>query len=249
MTKVWAIVSIIALGIGVSGCGGSDSAAPVMEGGVALTEFTATLPDGSPMEIEILDNSSGVWAGEYAVATETGPYAHQVGSFEGTVSGTHLTATCENMDGTEFTLMGTANGNKSLLLTRSDIPGVTLNFQPVTPMSPSARADVTFTFNTGSSTGKMTLSTTPYSSQAAGTLYEYRGSWLGLPVTFWAYNSGYASVITYVDPLCINSANFANLRLTDLGSVTATTAGSQLTMYSTVIRAQVKFKGSCTVSP
>ncbi|AIE86512.1 hypothetical protein [Fimbriimonas ginsengisoli] len=215
-----------------------------------MSEFTATLPDGSPMEIEVLDNENGVWAGEFAVAAETGPYAHQIGSFEGRISGNTLTATCELADGSEFTMTGTADGNKSLKLTRSDIPGTVLNFVPVMPLEAAvtSRADVSFMLTTGGTNGRIVISNSPYSVQAGGTMTEYRGAWQGMAVTFWSYSSGYASCVIYVDPMCIITANFNSLKLSDFSTANQTGSGL-MTMYSSVVRAQVKVKFTPIATP
>lgn len=201
------------------------------------------------MEIEILDNENGIWAGEFAVAAETGPYAHQVGSFEGKVSGNTLTATCELPDGTEFTLSGTANGNKSMTLTRSDIPGTPLTFLPVTLMTPAAsRGEVSFKLTTGGTDGRVVLNDSPVSVQAGGTMTEYRGTWQGVSVTYWQYSSGYASVVIYVDPVCIITANFNSYRFSNFPTTTVTGAG-RMTMYSSVTRTQIKVAFTPTASP
>jgi len=222
-------------------------------GGAPLSQYEAILPDGSAMEIEILANDKLAWEGEFAVATETGPYAHQTGSFEGTVSGKTLTATCEAVDGTTFTLTGTANGT-SLQLTRSDIPGTVLNFQPVQPLSPAAtRADTSFNLKTGGSTGstgstgRVTLSTSPYSVQ--GTMTEYRGTWLGLNLTYWAYSSGYASMVIYCNDYAVETANFNTLRISDLGTVTQIGTSGRISVYSPVTKSQFHFPNISTVSP
>ena len=77
---------------------------------------------------------------------------------------------------------------------------------------------------------------------------EYRGAWLGLNVTFWAYSSGYASIVTYVDPMCIITSNITPYRLSDFSTVTSSGTGI-MTMYSSVVRAQIKVKFVPTVSP
>jgi len=249
MRKALSLVIFVVMAVAINGCGGSTSStANVAGGGAAFSEFSATLPDGSPMEIEILDDTGTVWSGEFAVATETGPYAHQVGSFEGTSSNGELFATCEAVDGTEFTMTGKKSGS-TLNLTRSDIPGVTLAFQPITPSPKRGNADVNFTFNTGSTNAKGVMSNSPYSIQAGGTMYEYRGSWNGLNVTYWYYTSGYGTVVFYIDPFCILTVNFNKLKIADFGSATLSSNSGQLVMYSSIIRQQVKFPGSGTLSP
>ncbi|MDR3690720.1 MAG: hypothetical protein P4L46_15185 [Fimbriimonas sp.] len=240
----------------LGGCGGSTSStlgANNSEGGIPLSQYQATLPDGSQMEIEILANDNRAWSGEFAVSAETGPYAFQTGSFEGTLNGPSAAATCEAADGTVFQLSGTVNGNSSLQLTRSDIPGVVLNFTPVTPMSPNRRADTSFNMATSGassgSSGRVTISTTPYSVQGGGTMTEYRGTWLGLNVTFWSYSSGYASIIVYVNDFAISSINFASYRLSDFGTSSQSSSNARVTVYSPVTKSQVQFPNAAKVSP
>ncbi len=236
------------------GCGGSSNVSNSSEmGGLPLSQYQATLPDGSPMEIEILANDDRAWEGEFAVAAETGPYAHQVGTFVGTVSGNKLSASCETPDGVSFDMTGTANST-GFQVTRSDIPGVVLNFQPVTPMpQKGSRADTSFNLSTGSSTGsygtsgRVTISTSPYSVQ--GTLTEYRGTWLGLNVTFWSYSSGFASVVTYCNDYAVNTANFANYKLSDFATARLSTTAGRTSVYSAVTRSQFQFPNQSNASP
>lgn len=236
------------------GCGGSNSAATSTEvGGLPLSQFQATLPDGSPMEIEILANDDRAWEGEFAVAAETGPYAHQTGTFEGSIAGNRLTATCQTPDGATFDFAGTTSGT-GLQLTRSDIPGTVLNFQPVTPMpQKSSRADTSFNLSIGGTTGstgssgRVTLSTSPFSVQ--GTLTEYRGTWLGLNVTFWAYSSGYASIVTYCNDYAVNTANFSSYRLSDFATARVSSGSGRLSVYSAVTKSQFQFPNQSNVSP
>jgi hypothetical protein len=243
------VFGLLAVALALNGCGGSNSHVNAGRvGGTPMSEFEAILPDGSPMEIEILANDGERWSGEFAVAAETGPYAFQVGSFVGTVSGNRLNAVCEAVDGTEFTIDGTGNGDKGFKLTRSDIPGTVLNFQPVTPMATTpSRGETSFYLNTGGTNGRVILNSSPYAVH--GTIAEYRGSWNNLPTTFWAYESGTGSLVIYIDPLCVATSVFSNYRLADFPTKTVSSSTGQMTMYSTAIRAQVKFKTAVTASP
>jgi hypothetical protein len=248
MRKVWISIGLAALFLALNGCGGSTSTPTSgIVGGSAFSEFRGTLPDGSLMAIEILDNTAGHWAGDFAVMTETGAFAHQTGSFEGSITGNAVHATCETVDGAEFTLDGTAHGDVDLQLTRSDIPGTVLSFDAVRGSAPAARADLTFNLNTGSTNARVTLSGTPYSS--TNLMTEYRGTWSRVPVTFWAYPSGFASIVIYADPQCINVSNFASYKITDFPSATKNSDVSQTSTYSTVAKTQLKFRGTVTVSP
>ena len=244
------MISCTAIFALMAGCGG-DGTDSSMVGGAPLSQFEAMLPDGSMMEIEILADDSVAWDGEFAVATETGPYAHQTGTFMGTISGNRVSANCEPVEGESFTLTGSANG-KGLKLTRSDIPETALNFVPVVPMAAS-RGEVSFTLSTGTGTGstgtsgKATISTLPYSVHSSMT--EYRGTWLGLNFTFWAYTSGYASVITYVNDYAINSANFQNLKISDLGASRLASSSGRLSVYSPVTKSQFQFPNTTNVAP
>src|SRR5450432_240735 len=113
MAKPWLPSIVASLFVVLIGCGGSSSnpTGVPQEGGTSLSQFQATLPDGSVMELEILANDSLNWSGEYAVAAETGPYAFQDGTFDGTINGEAVTLNCDNDDGTSFTMTGTAKGD------------------------------------------------------------------------------------------------------------------------------------------
>lgn len=212
-----------------------------------MSDYEATMPDGSVMVIEVLNNDHGMWVGEFVVSAETGPHAFEVGSFEGKVSGNNLTAVCEPVNGEEFQLEGVAHGSESMQLTRSDMPGVTLDFHVVAGRSPG-RADVSFLLTTGGTNNRVIINSTPYAYHGT-TITEYRGSWNGLPTTFWAYSSGTANVVIYVDPLVIETVVFGNYPISAFSTATVAASTAQTTVYSNTIKAQVKFKGSATASP
>ncbi len=249
--KFWISIFVTSVFIVLSGCGGSDSASPNSNGvvgGASLSQFEATLPDGSVMELEILANDNLIWDGEYAVATETGPYAHQVGDFVGTISGSNVSMDCSNNDGSSFTMTGTSAGNKGFQLTRSDIPGVVLNFTPVTPpSSPKSRADVSFNLNVNSSSGRCTISDQYYSTNTAMT--EYRGTWLGCKVTFWSYASGYAAIVIYVNDYAIDNVTLSTYRLSDFSTVTKPASSGRVTAYNPTSRTNINFGSGASVSP
>ena len=199
------------------------------------------------MELEIFANDAMEWCGDFAVATETGPYAHQTGSFEGKLTGTSINAECETGDGTQFQLTGTANGDASFNLTRSDIPGVVLTFLPVKQMSPVHFADTSFILNSSGTNARAVVSTSPYSSQNG--LLEYRGTWNGVNLTFWSYSSGYASLAVQVNDWAIGTLNFTNYKITDTGTAKLNSASGNVQMWSPTAKVMFKFGTSGSVSP
>ncbi len=249
MHKNWFAGMVACIFIVLSGCGGSssDSTSNGPVGGASLSEYRATLPDGSVMVLEILANDNLNWEGEYAVSAETGVYAHQVGDFDGTISGNDVSMNCSNNDGSSFTMTGTAQGDQGFHLTRSDIPGVVLNFTLVTAANKATRADVSFNLNVGSSSGRCTISDQPYSANSSMT--EYRGNWLGCKVTFWAYTSGYAAIVTYVNDYCINNVTLSSYRLSDFSSVSKAASSGRVTAYNPTSRTNINFGGGASVSP
>jgi hypothetical protein len=250
MQKYWLPSIVLSVFIVLSGCGGSSSASTNSNGpngGASLSQYQTTLPDGSVMALEILSNDSLNWEGEYAVAAETGPYAHQVGDFDGTINGKNVTMTCNNNDGSSFTMTGTAQGNQGFQLTRSDIPGTVLNFTPVTPAGLTARANASFNLNVTGSSGRCTISDQPYSTNSSMT--EYRGTWLGCNVTFWSYNSGYATIVVYVSDFAIDNVTLSRYRLSDFPTFTGAASSGKLTVYSPTSKATISFGGNVSVSP
>jgi len=249
MSKYWLPSVVASLFIVLSGCGGSSSirSGPPTEGGISQSQFQASLPDGSVMELVILSNDSLSWSGEYAVSAETGPYAHQDGTFDGTISGDNVVLNCDNDDGTSFTMTGTSTGDSGFQLTRSDIPGTVLNFTPVTPAPVKAFADVSFNLNVTGTSGRCTISNQPYSTQSGMT--EYRGTWQGLKVIFWAYSSGFANIVIYINDYAIDSLTLASYRLSDFSAVTKNTNSGYVNVYSPVTKVILKFGAVGTVSP
>jgi len=249
MAKYWLPSVVASLFVVLCGCGGGSSlsSGTPREGGASLSQFQATMPDGSTMELEILSNDNLSWSGDYAVSAETGPYAYEDGTFDGTISGDNVTLTCLNDDGTSFTMTGTSNGDSGFKLTRSDIPGTVLTFTPVPQPAVTSLADVSFNLNVTGASGRCVISDQPFSSSNG--LTEYRGTWQGLKTTFWSYSSGYANIVIYVNDYAIDSLNFATYRLSDFASVTKGSNTGYMNVYSPVTKVILKFGAVGTVSP
>jgi hypothetical protein len=232
----------------LNGCGGSNSSsgAGTDLGGGSETVFTTTLPDGSPMVLEVFLNFGGSWTGDFAVGAETGPYAFQAGAFEGSIQGSAVEATCETGDGKEFQLTGTANRDGTLDLTRSDIPGQTLRFVPETVTLHPTRANLSFSINTGHTRGRATVSDQPRHTLTGVKAYD--GTWNGTPIRLWAYDSGRASLNVYLDRRFISTTILPTYRLSDFP--TATVTGTSEILYDCESPAtRFMFDGKLTVSP
>jgi|GEM_PF-4237712 len=143
-----------------SGCGGSSASGPSGAAGSGLGEFLATLPDGSPMLVDVDINDGKLWEGQFHVLTATGPYAFQSGSFGGILHGNSISADFVCFDNTEFQATGKSNGAAGFQLTRSDIPGTLINFKPYVATPPAARGTVRFNVKIGDSTGQVNISDT-----------------------------------------------------------------------------------------
>lgn len=208
--------------------------------------FEAKLPDNSPMALEVFSNSGVSWTGDFAVGAESGPYAFQTGAFEGSIQGMVVNATCETGDGKEFELSGTANGDGTLDLMRSDIPGQTLHFVPKPVTSPQSRANHSFTIRTGHTSGRATVSDVPKHEMSGVRAYD--GTWNGTPIRIWSYDSGRASLNIYLDYRFISTTVLSSYRLRDFPTVT--TSGTSEILYDCVSPAsRFMFVSSLTVSP
>lgn len=249
MAKYWLPSVVASLFVVLTGCAGSARAGlgTAQEGGTSLSQYQATLPDGSVMEIEILSNDNLSWSGDYAVSAQTGPYAFESGSFDGTINGDNVVLNCAGDDGSAFTMTGTSNGDSGFRLTRSDIPGTVLIFTSVAPPAVKSFANVSFNLNVTGASGPCVLSDQPFSSSNGMT--EYRGTWQGLKVTFWSYSSGYANIVIYVNDYAIDSLNFASYRLSDFSTATKTSSSGYMNAYSPVTKVILKFGAVGTVSP
>jgi hypothetical protein len=199
------------------------------------------------MELEIFSNDNVSYSGDYAVSAETGPYAYQDGTFDGAITGGTVTFNCQNDDGTSFTMSGTANGDLGFQLTRSDIPGATLTFTPVAAPKVKSQADVSFNLNVTGTSGRCTISDQPFSSSNG--LTEYRGTWQGLKVTFWAYSSGYATISISVNDYAIDNLTYASYRLADFSTVSKNSSSGYMNVYSPLTKTIVKFGAVGAVSP
>ncbi|RYG43697.1 hypothetical protein EON79_16495 [bacterium] len=247
MSKFLLISATIPLLMCLSGCGGSDSSSESGAiGGGSETIFVGTLPDGAPMILEVFAHSGKSWTGDFAVASETGPYAFQTGAFEGSIEGMVVNATCETGDGTEFQLTGSANQDGSLDLMRSDIPGKTLRFVPQTVTPRRTRADRSFTINTGHTRGRATVSDQPRHEMNGVRAYD--GFWNGTPIRIWSYDSGRASLNIYLDYRFISTTILSSYRLSDFP--TATVTGTSEILYDCTNPAtRFTFPSTLKVSP
>jgi hypothetical protein len=234
----------------LTGCGGSNGVGSTADpaGGVSLSQYQATLPDGSPMEMEIFADDSNGWSGNFAVASVTGPYAEQTGSFQGTVTNGAVNATGDIDSGGTFQLTGTDDGDAGFHLTRSDLPGVVLNFTKVAAPTKGSRATVTFKLDGNGTSGQCALSDQPFSSTNGIT--EYRGTWQSCKVTFWSYSTGYANIVIYVNDFAIYNITLASYRLSDFASVTKAASSASLSIYNPISKVVMRYNAAAsTVSP
>jgi len=250
MTKYWLHCIVACLFVILCGCGGSSSSVPgePTVGGTSMEQFQATMPDGSVMNLDIFSNDNINYSGDYAVSAETGPYAYQDGTFDGTIVGDMVTLNCQNNDGTSFTMTGTANGDLGFQLTRSDVPGTTLNFSEVP--APKVRAnttDVSFNLNATGSNGRCVMSTQVFSKQ--GGMTEYHGVWQGCNVIFWAYDSGYANIVIYINDYAIDSLTYASYRFSDFSTVSKNASAGYMNVYNPKSKVILKFGAVGAVSP
>jgi len=253
MTKLRWAGALCALALVLNGCGGSISSGSSVNtgGGTASRQYTATLPDGSPMDIEVVDEGAGEISGSFAVAATTGPYALEAGSFDGAVTGNSVSVDCTTADGDEFQMTG-KQGSNGFQLTRSDIPGTVLLFTLEAPSArpravPTSSVQTNLTLGTSGTTGKLTISTSAYSVQ--GPLTEYRGTFAGVPATFWQYNTGQSSIVLGIDPISLDTATYASLRLTDLPTVKAGTSAATMTTYSTITKTSFRTGHGQSIAP
>ncbi len=160
-----------------------------------------------------------------------------------------MTLNCDNDDGTSFTMTGTASGDNGFKLTRSDIPGTVLNFTPVTPSKVRAAADVSFNLNANGTSGRCVISDQPYSNNSGIT--EYRGTWQSCKVTFWAYSTGYANIVVYINDYAIYNVTLASYRLTDFFRPSRRPQAQRASRYSynPTSKVVMRFVGSGAVSP
>lgn len=251
MTKSWTYVGLLGIAFGMSGCGGASRGTTegAASGELDLAVYQATLSDGTLMSIDFTTQKNGLYCGSFALGADKGTYAYQTGTFYGSCSGGLLTADCTTIDGKTFQLTGTVN--QGLQLTRSDAPGEALKFTRLAAPAASRSTMSFFLDGLAGTKGTVTLNATPSSTTVSGstTIREYKGTWQGVPATFWSYNNGAATLTVFIDPLCIMNANYAAYLPSDFGTKTLTAGSGYMTMYNTSLRAQLKFKTLPIVSP
>ncbi|AIE84561.1 hypothetical protein OP10G_1193 [Fimbriimonas ginsengisoli Gsoil 348] len=206
----------------------------------------ATLPDGSPMVLEVLPDSSDHWNGDFVVAAETGIYAFQEGVFEGSVKGSSVEATCELEDGAEFQLTGKMNRDGSLDLIRSDISGQTLHFVRQAASPHPSRANISFNLTTGPMSGVATISDQPDFN--SGGVKGYSGTWNDAFLRVWLYDSGPANLNVHPDNRSSAMSSRFSFRLSNFASTTVT-VDNEITYDRATPSKRFSFKGSFRISP
>lgn len=106
---------------------------------------------------------------------------------------------------------------------------------------------MSFNLNCNGSNGRVTISNNPYSNSNG--LTEYRGTWQGCNVTFWSYNSGYASIVIYINDYAIDNVEVSSYKLSDFGSVTKAASSAKMSVWNPKSKAVMGFATSATVSP
>ena len=143
-----------------------------------------------------------------------------------------------------FILMtGTGEGVvRGFRLTRSrDIPGTVLNFTTVTPAKVRADAQVSFNLNVTGTSGRCSISDQPYSTNSSMTEYRFAHGRDSAPVTFWAYSSGYANIVIYINDYAIDSLTYSTYRLSDFSTVTKAASSGYMNVYSPVTKVITKY--------
>jgi len=226
MKKLFYLFGIASLILLLGACGG-DSGPSVSEiQGAPEQVYQATLPDGTVMLMTIEQNGGSEWFGEFSMDTDTGPYADQGGMIAGTLNGTAVSANCETFTGSTFTLSGTSQSG-GFQMTRSDIPGTTLNFTVVLPPIKSSLATTTFVLVSDSGNvpnqyyGRVELSTQPTFQNA--NFAQYSGTFSSKldyvgKVGFSAYSDGTAILEVELGPGNTLGMLFPNYRITDITS-------------------------------
>jgi len=212
------------------GCGGSSTSSLPNINTNSL--YKTTLPDGSPMIIDVMENSGGFLIGAFSVSAISGPYADQAGAFGGHIDGRSIQLDCTTTEGDQFTLSGTATSN-GFDLSRSDIPGTVLSFLPVTPPKAPTRSNVSFKFNAGGKTGQVSLSSTPVYSDSRST--EYGGSCNSTPIYVTFYSDGKATIIWDLGRNTASAiAKFTGYRFEDISTktITATSGHAMVTTFT-----------------
>jgi len=224
----------LGIAFGLLGCGGSGDSHGTNGGDTQAALYQAALPDGSPMILELSAGSGGVWSGGFEVDATTGTYADQTGAFGGGISGATIRAQGITNKGQEFDLTGTATTN-GFQLTRSDIPGVVLNFSRIASAASETRSTVSCHVTMGGTTGLATFSTTPEFTSSSG-MKSYAGSLNGVRIFMVVYPNHTTSLECN---LGVNTANtistFNNYTIDDVATKTITASPSYVVVSSYTI--------------
>ncbi len=234
----------------LNGCGGSGSGSSPSTGGSDFEVFEATLPDGSPMTLEVYYNTGSQWEGAFEVDATAGPYASQAGTFGGSISGKNVTAVCALSDGGTFQLVGIANGDAGMKLTRSDIPGNVLAFKPVAGTAAMTTGTFKITYTLGlayasNMTGTAIFQSTPFDY---GYMQQFSGTWQSFPIRLNVSDFG---VVVTVDMRAggISIGQYEGLTFGNVGKGTIQSTYTDLEIPNSSLGYYMIFNVSGTIAP
>jgi len=220
----------------LSGCGGSSSSSSSGKDVGGMGTMAATMPDGSPMVLEVAETDADEFAGSYSVFSNTGPHSFESGACFGSVANRVIDTVCIDTDGHSFKMSGKAvSGGYDFK--RDDIASATLAFRATAAALRSGhRADRTFKLSTQVGTGVVTINGDETFN--ANGEYMLRGQFNGRPVTVVAYSDGKMKLKVEMSHSSVLDMTFNDMTPSQLGEATRSPD-------SAVILTVVKNNASC----
>jgi hypothetical protein len=167
-----AIIGLVAL---LSGCGGSSGSDNVDPGpDSSFRVYTADLPDGAEMDLVLSETAGGEWSGSMNEASSTDAAENISGVFAGSRTGNAVSAQILTDTEVSIEIEGSYQADRTIHLSRSDMPGVVLVFRPLQHSSaPVSRASVKFYIKfSGSASSAITADSTPTYTDTHFTYYS-----------------------------------------------------------------------------
>jgi len=212
MSRLFVLGAAVFLLAGCSGSGASTAAPAALES----SSFSALLPDGSPMSLNVESGQPSFFDADFWVLSQAGADAFEGGSCYGDVSGQTVQAACVDETGANFQLTGQAvQGGYDL--TRSDIPGSTLQFRSSDVIQATTLTTIQFPYQIDiAGSYRATVKGVINDGNVAS---ELKGTFALMPTTVVFYGQSFTTITVDISEFAHLYAEFPGIGPKTLGKV------------------------------